>query len=104
MRKIYYLKNKRTHDSGWVNISAWWMGKGEQRQRVVGLAVNELRLEFLMQTGMGVLISAKRKIILSQKKGLMVWGGSIDLRCGWARVGKGNELLGWRLMSNSLNS
>ena len=54
MRKIYYLKNKRTHDLGWVNISAWWIGKGEQRQRVVGLAVNELRLEFLMQTGMGV--------------------------------------------------
>ncbi len=43
------------------------------------------------------LISAMRKIISSQKetKGLMTWGGSIDPHGGWARAGKGDELLGW---------
>ena len=45
------------------------------------------------------LIGAMRKIMLSQKKGLMTWGGSIDPRGGWARAGKGNELLGWPPMS-----
>ena len=48
------ISKKRTHGMGWVNRSAWWMGKGGQRRWVVGLAVNELQLEFLMRKGMEV--------------------------------------------------
>ena len=33
----------------------------------------------------------------------MTQSGSIDQRGGWARAGKGDELLGWRLMSYGLN-
>jgi len=50
------------------------------------------------------LISAMRKTILSQKKGLTAWGGSIEQRGGWARGGKGDDLLGWQLMSYGFNS
>jgi len=59
-----------------------------------------------VDSGESFLISAMRKIYIITKKtkGLTARGGSIDPRGGWAREGKGDDLLGRQLMSYGSNS